>query len=81
MITIDKNIPIPEDKRSRFEEFPYNQMEVGDSFRIEAKDGQTIVSLQSGLSQNAKHWAKKTNSSFLFRTAMEGEGVRIWRIR
>jgi hypothetical protein len=80
-ISIDKGIPIPDDNRSKFPDFPYDAMECGDSFFYPAKDGQTIVSLQSGLSANAKHWAIKNKSNFLFRTAKEGDGVRIWRVR
>lgn len=70
-ITIEKGIPIPNDGRGRIPKYPWNEMEVGDSFFAA---GMTTKELGSSL-VGAR---KRTGKNFTSRT-VEG-GVRVWRI-
>jgi hypothetical protein len=65
---ISKNIPIPEDKMRR--QYPYKEMEIGDSFYIEDL-GLPVVC------NNNYRYGKKLGMKFIARK--EREGVRVWR--
>jgi hypothetical protein len=69
MITIDKNIPIPE-LRGRKRLLPLGEMEVGDSFFTTATSHASI--------RTAPHLPKR----FTIRTVTENgvKGLRVWRI-
>lgn len=75
MFKIDKEIPIPEQVRKT--EYPFEQMEVGDSFFAEGKT-------TDQLGNASGHWRKKKGWGFTIRkeTSEDGKnGARIWRIR
>jgi hypothetical protein len=71
MLTIDKNIPMPEWLMGRNAKYPFAHMEVGDSFFIPGKTAYAI----GGAVHNA---SKRTKYKFVSRT-MDG-GARVWRI-
>jgi hypothetical protein len=69
MIQVDKDIPVPT-RRSRTL-YPYEEMEVGDSFFLED------MPLQQVCNSNLRA-AKRSGKKFSART--EDGGVRVWRI-
>jgi uncharacterized protein (DUF2249 family) len=73
MIQIEKSVPLPkkEDGRKRTK-FPWDSMEVGDSFFVE---GTKRTSMSSNITQiNATRAPKKFTQR-----SVEG-GVRVWRV-
>ncbi|NBU71317.1 MAG: hypothetical protein EBS53_07700 [Bacteroidetes bacterium] len=68
MYEIDKNVPIP--APSKAARFPYEALDVNDSFKV------TGVSLQSVCNSNYR-MSKKTGKKFIARA--EDGGVRVWR--
>ena len=69
MIQVDKDIPVPT-RRSRTL-YPYEEMEVGDSFFLED------MPLQQVCTSNLRA-GKRSGKKFSART--EDGGVRVWRI-
>lgn len=67
MITIDKNIAMPNGK------FPFHLMEIGDSFLASAEYKGTVNSLASAI-------GKAKGKKFTCRTQPDGT-VRCWRIK
>lgn len=67
MIKISKGIPIPNKVRS---EYPYRQMEIGDSFYVEG------IALPVICNSNWRY-GKKLGMKFI--AAKEKSGVRVWR--
>lgn len=73
MTKIDKGVPIPEilESRGPKSEFPYREMEVGDSFFVE----RDYLKFRANVSNwNAKLKPKK----FIY--AKEESGTRVWRV-
>lgn len=75
-VLVEKGIPIPEEKRGgkryRVSKYPWEQMEIGDSFFIPGCDTQQFSSRISVAQL-------RTGYTFTARTAPEG--VRIWRTK
>jgi hypothetical protein len=71
MIAIDKNVPLPPPKRGPEATFPWQSMEVGDSFLVEGRSQSSVASHGSLAGQR---YGRK------FTTRKEGDGVRVWRI-
>lgn len=69
-MNIDTDIPIPAGKCGGNHKWPWDQLEVGDSFLMPRK-------LSSASGQATAH-AKKTGRKYTCRT--EAEGIRIWRV-
>lgn len=67
---IDKNIPMP---TRRYSKYPFNEMEVGDSFFVEGKSN-ALLSI-------AKYFAKSQKLDWKFTVRKEVNGTRIWRIK
>lgn len=72
MVTIEKGVPFRDGRTDgRRPKYPWSDMEVGDSFRVE---GVT----RNAMSATARYHAKKTGRTY--RAATEGTGVRVWRM-
>lgn len=74
MIKIEKNIPFPrytKNGRSTNRKYPWEEMQVGDSFFSEKK-ATTMVSA-------ANHAGKRLGMKFA--TKSENKGTRVWRIK
>lgn len=69
-VTLDKSVPYPGPRRSK--RFPFESMEVGDSFL-------TDIASKSIIYFHMKRYAPKR---FVSRTVREtsGSGLRVWRI-
>lgn len=79
MVKIDKGIPLPPRRRGggagrtgRAPIYPWREMEIGDSFFLPDIEPHLISSLAAGAAQ-------RTGRKFA--TRIEGDGVRVWRIR
>lgn len=72
MHAIEKNLPPPErPARNRFRaEYPWRELEVGDSFVHPGKR----------TAATALMWYAARQTGFRFRSRKEGTGYRIWRI-
>lgn len=68
-IQIDKNIAIPVKLK-----YPFNEMEVGDSFYGEGE-------VRTKLSTAAYLWCKKNNNDWKFITRRYENGYRVWRTK
>ena len=68
-IAIEKSIPLPEQRKRR--SYPYQEMDVGDSFFVDQIKPQIMFNRNLEVS-------KKTGMKFTARR--EGNGVRVWRI-
>ena len=71
-ITIEKNIPIPSPAgRGRAKRFPFDEMEVGDSFFA---SGVSRTTMSSKFAEYHKHTSKR------FTARSQEGGARYWRI-
>jgi hypothetical protein len=78
-IKIEKGVSYPHKRRAGKRVFPFDKMDVGDSFFIPLGANQKIKSLQCQLSNNAKSYCLRNRLLLRFKTSIEDGGVRIWR--
>lgn len=69
MFEIDKNLPLPKERVRG--NYPYKEMEVGDSFHVPLGKMQVIL--------NANYRASK-QLGWKFIARKDDKGVRVWRI-
>ena len=70
MIIIEKNIPISND--GRLCKYPFDQMEVGDSFFVPKDEAEKARS---------SAWKYAKRKGMRFETRKEKDGARIWRTK
>ena len=79
---IEKNVPIVNKTNGgggRPPKYPWEQMEVGDSFYVPKPDKlKNIRDLRSNLLNASRVYVRRYG--WQFTTSEEGEGIRIWRI-
>lgn len=68
--TIEKDVPLPKKARGPKERYPFEVMEVGDSFYVKTKRGTSLYTLSSRHSKDGKK----------FTCRRVDDGFRIWRI-
>lgn len=75
---IEKGIPPPEDKPKTRNQYPFNEMKVGDSFFVPFREDEDerVVRNKIGTAARGARW--RTGMKFVSR-AVEG-GVRVWRV-
>lgn len=75
-IKIDKDVPMPANAGSKSHVYPFQNMEVGDSFFAAGKTGDQLTNA-------AAHYRKRNSWGFSCRNTVENEvkGARIWRIK
>jgi hypothetical protein len=71
---IEKGIPVPRPSGRRAKAYPFEKMEIGDSFLVPLERDKSPSSIHSAISQ-----AKKRLNINLTSARVEG-GVRVWRI-
>ena len=69
-VKIDKGIPVPPRGNNRSTKYPYQQLEIGDSFYVKGKTAAKFSA--SAYTQARKHGIKLTVRN-------EKDGVRVWR--
>lgn len=80
MIKIDKGIPVPFPTGGRSFVYPFEDMEVGDSFFVQGKTSDQLTNA-------AAHYRKKNGWGFSARNVEESvdeitkKGARIWRTK
>lgn len=78
---IDKGIPVPDsDMRVKY---PFDLMDIGDSFIMQVPDGKKISSVQTSIISSFKRWNKKKGYDFVIITRRESSGdgklcIRAW---
>ncbi len=70
MYQIESNIPIPELAGRKPPKYPFDSMNVGDSFRVSAEEVKSAR-------QSAFAYARRKNVKFS--TRHDGDGLRIWK--
>ena len=77
---IEKGIPIPKQIYSRImpRKYPFDEMEIGDSFLIPL-DPMKRKGGRAGMTPNISAAAKRTGFKFTIRTTPDRNSVRIWR--
>jgi TusA-related sulfurtransferase len=68
--TIEKGIPIGPRSRASATKYPFEKMEVGDSFEVETNS-------PTGVATGARQWAER--HGMVFTTRRTKKGIRIWR--
>ena len=80
-IVIEKNIPIAKKERKGMNsEYPWDKMEIGDSFHVDVPEGKKINTVQSSVHAIARIYALYNHLNIKFTTRKEEGGFRIWRI-
>jgi hypothetical protein len=80
MIKIEKNIPMPHNIRAGYSKYPFQNLEVGDSFLFPLKPGQS-KSNYIARARAATHQASKLLKPNKFTARTTAEGLRIWRLK
>ena len=77
---IEKNIPYKRRAKRTSNNYPFEQMDVGDSFFVAKKDGISLNTLRNLLLMRSKYFILKNNNTWKFSSSVIGDdGVRIWR--
>lgn len=79
-VQIEKNIPIPEPKKRKCK-YPFNEMEVGDSFFYPIENNLSTNEMQMRLVNASCSFNRKNGNTYKFRSTQLKNGVRIWRIK
>jgi hypothetical protein len=75
---IEKKVAIPEVHSKN--QYPWGQMEVGDSVLIKASEGQRLFDLKRKVSPSARYYGEKTGKKFKTLMMREEDGVRVWMV-
>lgn len=74
---IEKGIPIPKVGRTR--KYPFQEMEIGDSFLYDKEFSRENMTL---ISNAARAWSNKGNYGYKFTVhKTEDNKIRIWRVK
>ena len=73
---IDKNVPMPKVKAKL--KYPFNEMEVGDSFEIPCTE-ETKKDMQVKIASSSGAYGRKNKCKFM--TRQTDNGIRVWRIK
>ncbi len=76
--TIEKDVPIPA-VHSKIN-FPWDDMEVGDSVLIKAGKGEAVDDLRRKVKGSARYYGSKTGKRFRSLVSREENSVRVWRL-
>ena len=75
---IEKSVPFPRGKATKYHDWPFGQMEISDSFFVPVSGSRADrAHAQSGALQAARH---ERNKGKKFMTRKEEGGFRMWRI-
>lgn len=75
---IEKHVPFPE-VHSKFQ-FPWPEMEVGDSVLIKTGQKETVDNLKRKVKGSARYYGVKSGKKFRSLINREEDGVRVWRV-
>jgi len=75
---IEKSFPFPEVLSKH--NYPWPEMEVGDSVLIQTEDGEPLFKLKRRVWSASNYYGTKTNKKFKTMLIHEKNGVRVWRV-
>lgn len=79
-IPVVDNVPIPSTAhRMRRGDYPFEKLGVGSSFWARRLDGMNMKTFRKKLSVLCGNYARSHDLDWTFVTAVEGDGVRVWR--
>jgi hypothetical protein len=82
MYKIEKGIDIPKStnngKRGNPRRYPFDKMEIGDSFFVESKN---LSKARNSITSCAAIYTKKHNPEAKFMSLTIENGIRVWRIK
>lgn len=78
-VKIEKGIPLPNNRIVRKPRYPFDEMEVGDSFFV-AADGLEVYRLHGRLNQQ-KSLSEAHKKGAVFTIRSVPGGVRVWRLQ
>ena len=73
---IEKNIPVWRHGLK----YPIGEMEIGDSFFVEAENGETIRDVQKRIVPTILKHAQRLGIKTTIRTMKDQNGLRVWRV-
>ncbi len=76
---IEKDVRVPE-VHSRIN-YPWPDMEPGDSVLIEADEGEKLYYLKRKVGPSARYYGEKTGKQFKILVDYDHKGVRVWRVK
>ena len=71
---VERGVPFPVTSKVSKYRFPLGEMDIGDSFFVEAREGSFLSSASSLISRYGKTYSRK------FATRVVDGGFRVWRI-
>lgn len=76
---IEKGVPIPDlaDKRLKY---PFSKMGVGDSFTTDVPPDTSVKIWRNNMYCTSNAWGKR-NGGLRFHVEIEGDKIRVWRIK
>ena len=77
-IKIEKGVPLPGRAWRRLQ-YPFADMEVGDSFSVPVPEGEQPGAFASSLRSNAFRYGESLNMKFTVRLTAANARVRVWR--
>jgi hypothetical protein len=80
-IIIEKGVPVPERKYREYK-YPYQGMDIGDSFAVTVPEGRSSSSMRSQMYSCARAYCLKVEQEKKFKVAIEPPNkIRTWRIK
>lgn len=80
-IKIERNIALPPKRGNHGVCYPFDKMEIGDSFSVPTPKHRKVQSFASTLSSCARSWANAHGKKVKFTCRIQDNNVRIWRIK
>lgn len=77
---IEKGVPYEPKLLRKPCNYPYAQMEVGDSFLVPIKNGVEAIKIQRRMTASVGQWRRLNAPEKRFATSQTEEGIRVWRI-
>lgn len=75
---IESDIPFPE--VTMHIDYPWPEMEVGESVLIQPDDGEKLYSLKRKVGPSARYYGERTGKRFKTIIEHESNGLRVWRM-
>ena len=77
---IEQGVPVPADRSIRNSKYPFEKMEVGDSFAVPVPDTERAGDYAAGIRTVAYAWGKKRSGKFKVRIEGNHTSIRVWRV-
>lgn len=78
---IEKGVPMEDFPTVRTTKYPWDEMEVGDSFEVEIEGAKNRRAKQASIPASGNSWARRKGLERLFKARVTEAGVRVWRVK